>query len=292
MLTRNDSLRSTKNCFLNANKVEYITLHYTACVAPAKNFCLNQMNNDLSNGGSAHDFVSETEWYQSIDPKHGAWSVGDDQGYGVYPFGITNYNSLNIEMISAPYTLPSEKTRQNAAEIVAYYMKVYNVPIGKVVRHYDATRKECPYGMHGKDNLVWENFIELVKKYYEGKVVKVIDNKYNGKYLNMGDWVPRWRLYDIYTDELKGEIIPSANKGLSYEILGCLEDTDKQKKSIIKTGFAGLVYVYHLEDGNSSITDAARYGVKVSEEGKKIEELQKENKELKDKVENAKKVLE
>lgn len=167
MLTRNDSLKTTNNCYLNKNKIEYIVVHYTALLTSIINFCLNQKNNNVN--GSAHDFVSENEWYQSIDPKHGAYAVGDDNGYGVYPSGITNYNSLNIEMIAEPYKLPPAKTIQNTAEIVAYYMKLYNVPLSKVVRHYDASYKPCPYGMHGNGNVEWNKFKNLVKEYYEGK---------------------------------------------------------------------------------------------------------------------------
>lgn len=291
MLTRNDSLKTTNNCYLNANKVEYIVVHYTALLTDIRNFCLNQKNNDCN--GSAHDFVSETEWYQSIDPKHGAYSVGDDNGYGRFPNGITNTNSLNIEMVADAYSLPPAKTIENTAEIVAYYMKLYKVPLDKVVRHYDASYKQCPYNMHGSNNAEWAKFKGMVKNYYDGKVKKTMITKYNGKYINMGDWCPRWRIFDIFNDELLGEIIPKAHNGLSYEILGCTKDTDKEKMFIIKTGFAGLVSVLHWEDGNSSITDVPKYGDKKAniEEGKKIEELEKENKELKEKIEAGKKAL-
>ena len=61
MLTRNDNYKSTRNCYVGGNYVQYIVVHYTGCYAPAKNFCLSQMNNDL--GGSAHDFVDDNEWY-------------------------------------------------------------------------------------------------------------------------------------------------------------------------------------------------------------------------------------
>lgn len=172
MLLRNDSLKTNKNFYPNSNEVKYIVVHYTGYFAPIKNFALNQKNNDLSNAGSAHEFVNDSEWYLSIDHCHGAWAVGDNQGYGVYPNGITNYNSLNIEMCCCDESLNvSEKTKKNTAEIVAYYMKQYNVPIERVVRHYDATYKQCPLDMapnnpyvKGEEN--WKQFKKWVLEYF------------------------------------------------------------------------------------------------------------------------------
>ena len=152
---------STRNCYVGGNIVKYIVVHYTACYAPVKNFCLSQMNNDLN--GSAHDFVGDNEWYCSIAHTNRAWSVGDDNGYGRFPNGITNSNTLNIEMVAKPYELPSAKTIENTAEIVAYYMKMYNVPLSRVVRHYDASYKPCPYGMHGNNNAKWNEFKNKVR---------------------------------------------------------------------------------------------------------------------------------
>lgn len=204
MLTRNDSLKSTRNCYLNQNTVKYIVVHYTACDAPARNFALSQMNNDL--GGSAHDFVDSTSWYCAIDHKHGAWAVGDNQGYGVYPNGITNYNSLNIEMVAPPWQLPPTKTIENTAEIVAYYMKVYNVPISRVVRHYDASYKQCPYGMHGNNNPVWNSFKAKVQAYYNGTVANNTTNNQeeNGVNRSMYVFSKNWYL-KAYSDVAKNK---------------------------------------------------------------------------------------
>ena len=171
MLKRNDSLRTTRDCYLNSNTVKYIVVHYTGYFAPIKNYCLSQMNNDLN--GSAHDFVDDNEWYNSIEHKHGAWAVGDDQGYGRYPNGIRNDNSISIEMCCCNANLDvSEKTMKNTAEIVAYYMKVYNVPLQNVKRHYDASYKECPRDMtpYVKDGESrWGVFLSWVQRAYNGE---------------------------------------------------------------------------------------------------------------------------
>lgn len=172
MLKRNDSLRSVRNTSGKRTNIKYIVVHYTGCFAPIKNYCLSQMNNDLN--GSAHDFVDDNEWYNAIPHNYIAWAVGDDNGYGVYPNGIRNDNSLSIEMCCCNANLDvSEKTMKNTAEIVAYYMKVYNVPIGNVKRHYDASYKECPrdmtpYVTGGESR--WGVFLGWVKDFYNGKV--------------------------------------------------------------------------------------------------------------------------
>ena len=171
MLNRNDNYKSTRNCYIGGNTVYYIIVHYTGCYAPAKNFCLSQMNNDL--GGSAHDFVDDNEWYCAIDHNNCAWAVGDDEGYGRFPNGITNSNSLNIEMCCCNANLDvSDTTAKNTAEIVAYYMKLYNVPIERVKRHYDASYKPCPRDMSPAvpdGNSRWGVFLSWVQKAYNGE---------------------------------------------------------------------------------------------------------------------------
>ena len=43
-------------------------------------------------------------------------------------------------------------------------MKKYNLPLSKVVRHYDASRKNCPAQlMAGKDGLTWEWFVNELR---------------------------------------------------------------------------------------------------------------------------------
>ena len=183
MLTRNDNYKSTRNCYVGGNYVQYIVVHYTGYYAPAKNFCLSQMNNDL--GGSSHDFVDDNEWYCAIDHNNCAWAVGDDEGYGRFPNGITNSNSLNIEMCCCNSNLDvSQQTMLNTAEIVAYYMKVYGLGIDKVKRHYDASYKQCPRDMApgiSDGNSRWGVFLSWVQKAYNGESLTVTATQQEAK---------------------------------------------------------------------------------------------------------------
>ena len=121
----------------NSNNIKYIVLHDVGAKSTAKN------NVDYFAGGnrgaSAHYFVDDTSIWQSVEDKHGAWHCGD--GYGKY--GITNQNSIGIEMCLPSGTV-TVKTEQNTLELVKYLMAKYNVPADRVVRHYDASRKNCP----------------------------------------------------------------------------------------------------------------------------------------------------
>lgn len=174
MLQVNRSIMTTRQCYLNQNNPKWIVIHYTGCAAPAKNFALSQKNNKL--GGTAHTFIDENSIYQSIDYAHGTWSVGDNNGYGRYLNGCTNTTSISLEMCcNANGHVPS-KTVENTAEYTAYLMKQYKIDINHICRHYDVSKKDCPYGWNnyyssrrreGGDN-TWIAFKDKVMKYYNG----------------------------------------------------------------------------------------------------------------------------
>ena len=121
------------------NSIKYIVLHYTGNKGDtAKN------NATYFNGGdrnaSAHYFVDDNSIYQVVEDSNAAWSVGDGKG----AYGITNSNSINIEMCCNSNGEVSETTETNTIELVKSKMKEYNISVDNVVRHYDASRKICP----------------------------------------------------------------------------------------------------------------------------------------------------
>ena len=123
----------------NGNSVKYIVLHYTANKGDtAKN------NVDYFYGGdrsaSAHYFVDDNSIWQSVEESNAAWSIGD--GHGIY--GITNQNSISIEMCCNSSGIISETTENNVLELVKYLQNRYNIANSNVVRHYDASHKICP----------------------------------------------------------------------------------------------------------------------------------------------------
>ncbi len=120
--------------------VKYIVIHYTGTSACAKNNCIYFSG---GNRNASADFFIDKDG--SIYRFNGnlatrySWHCGD--GYGKY--GITNYNSIGIEVVSAgaEYTA---KQKEALRKLVRALMEDFNVPASRVCRHYDASRKRCP----------------------------------------------------------------------------------------------------------------------------------------------------
>ena len=129
--------------------IKYIVLHYTGNKGDnAKNNAL--YFNRANRNASAHYFVSDSQIYQIVEDNRASWAVGD--GHGRY--GITNSNSINVEMCCWTDGTVSEKTEANTVELIKYLMKKHNIDLSHVVRHYDASRKNCPNWSQQR----WDNF--------------------------------------------------------------------------------------------------------------------------------------
>lgn len=57
------------------------------------------------------------------------------------------------------------KTLNNAIRLNLYLMQKYNIPIDRVIRHYDVNGKECPgvIGWNGKCDADWKHFLWCIK---------------------------------------------------------------------------------------------------------------------------------
>lgn len=120
--------------------VKYIVVHYTGTTAPAKNNC--QYFGGGNRNASADFFIDTTGTIYKFNGNLGtrySWHCGD--GYGAY--GITNYNSIGIEVVSAGAKY-NTKQQEALRKLVRALMADFNVPASRVRRHYDASRKLCP----------------------------------------------------------------------------------------------------------------------------------------------------
>ena len=137
--------------------VEYLVVHYTAGHNDtAENngayFAREQV------GASAHYFVDANTVVRSVAEDHVAWHCGG----AVYRHPrCRNGNSIGIEICSryengvysfAPAAL------ERAQELLRQLMERYEIPLERVLRHYDVTGKLCPAPFVGAGKDAWERF--------------------------------------------------------------------------------------------------------------------------------------
>ena len=131
---------SKKNCYIGQNRPAYIVIHETdnwSKGADAKAHATAMKNGNLA--GTVHYYVDSKSIYQTLDHSDGAWAVGDGKG----KYGITNRNSISIEICVNPetdYYTAVDKTEQLAALL----LKQYGWKTDRLKRHYDASGKHCP----------------------------------------------------------------------------------------------------------------------------------------------------
>lgn len=143
----------------------YIVVHYVGAVSTAKNNATYYSRENLQ--ASAHYFVDETSIWQSVKDKDRAWHCGGGlQGSNGHTFyqKCTNYNSIGIEMCCKKTSdgrwYFEEETIKNTADLVKHLMAKHNIPIERVIRHYDVTGKNCPAPYVNESE--WAKFKERV----------------------------------------------------------------------------------------------------------------------------------
>ena len=147
---------STTNVTLNANNPKHIIIHETDNTskgAGAETHCKAQANGNIGKA-SVHYYVDDTGVYQAAEHKHATWNCGD----GNNRYGINNRNTISIEICVNPDS-DYNKAVDNAVELVRYLKNGYYSNC-QIVRHYDASRKNCPRRILA--NGYWNTFLERV----------------------------------------------------------------------------------------------------------------------------------
>lgn len=119
--------------------VRYCTIHYTGSMASAKNNCIYFSTGNRNS--SADVFVDRdgTIWeYNNPLDGYYTWHCGDGRGR----HGITNANSIGIEVVSDGRDFTPEQIAA-LKDLYSHYCQVFGRKL-ELVRHYDASRKECP----------------------------------------------------------------------------------------------------------------------------------------------------
>ena len=141
-----------KRCYVGQNKPAYVVIHETdnwSKGAGAKAHATAMKNGNLA--GTVHYYVDSDSVYQTLDHKDGAWAVGDGKG----KYGITNRNSINIEICVNPES-DYYKAVDKAEQLAASLLKQYGWGTDRLKRHYDASRKHCPRRI--QDEGLWPEF--------------------------------------------------------------------------------------------------------------------------------------
>lgn len=149
------------NRVARSGAVKYIVIHDTGNKSKGANA---QAHFNYFNGGnrnSSADFFVDDKTVLRVNDytKYYTWHVGDGKG----KYGITNANSVGIELCvncDGDYN----KAFCNAVWLVKQLMAELGVPFERVVRHYDASRKNCPASMSGDDWALWKNFQQQIKE--------------------------------------------------------------------------------------------------------------------------------
>lgn len=158
-------------------KIEWIVVHYTANDGDSDEANGRYFQQPLNPVASAHYFVDDDSITQSVPDDYVAYHCGARTYKHPY---CRNANSIGVELCDAKRdgrVMATDKTIQNAAELVYSLCKQYGIPYDHIIRHYDVTGKKCPAYWVGNDGL--EKFRKQVEEV--GEVVEksymIVDGK-------------------------------------------------------------------------------------------------------------------
>jgi len=137
----------------SAGQIKYLVYHYTGNDGDkAANNARYYRDNVV--GASAHYFVDDDSVTRSVEDLEIAWAVGGKKwadcprtGGGKLYGLVTNTNSLSIELCDTRRDgtlMATEATLKRGLELGRALMAKYQIPLERVVRHFDVTGKHCP----------------------------------------------------------------------------------------------------------------------------------------------------
>lgn len=137
-----------------AEAIKYIAVHDTGNTGRGAGVDAHfNFFNGADRNSSADYFVDDEKIGMFVEPHNKGWHVGD----GGNKYGINNNNALGVE-ICINSDGDYNKAVDNTVDLVKHLMKKHNVPVDRVVRHYDASRKQCPNTMSANNWSSWHRF--------------------------------------------------------------------------------------------------------------------------------------
>lgn len=161
--------------------IKYLVIHYTGNDGDSDESNANYFKNNIVQA-SAHYFVDDNSITQSVPDHFIAYSVGGHKypnTKGAKYYGkCTNNNSINVELCDSikngRYDF-TENTINLAVKLCQNLMKKYNIPIERVIRHYDVNGKICPKPFVEEEG-AWNEFKERLVEVVETSKM-IVDNK-------------------------------------------------------------------------------------------------------------------
>lgn len=142
--------------------IEFLVIHYTANNGDTVQNNLDYFSRNAV-GASAHYFVDENGYGQSVKDADTAWHCGASS---YRHEACRNANSIGMELCSRKDSCGNyyflDQTVYNAAALARQLMQTYGIDRTHVLRHYDVTGKRCPAPMVDNPTL-WENFLNLLE---------------------------------------------------------------------------------------------------------------------------------
>lgn len=155
-------------------KIEYLAIHFTAGSSSIKGKA-NTVKNVFESRKASADFCVDDEQMVQFNPdlkNYYCWAVGDKKD--IYSNGgslygkANNKNTISIEVCSTLKKGTSvnaanhegwsftDKVLENAIKLSKILMKKYNIPLNRVVRHYDISGKLCPGLIGWNDSVIYD----------------------------------------------------------------------------------------------------------------------------------------
>ena len=160
------------------NKPVYIVIHETGNTdigADAERHY--RYFNGGDRGASAHYVVDDKQVIQLVEHSVQSWHNGKKYASNPNVAQCNNSNSIGIE-ICVNQDGDYSKAVANAVELTKTLMKDLNIPVDRVIRHYDSCGKQCPAKMLREPKL-WTDFKKSIQgmqvdKEYEKAVQNLV----------------------------------------------------------------------------------------------------------------------
>ena len=144
------------------NKPVYIVIHETGNTdigADAERHY--KYFNGGDRGASAHYFVDDKQIIQVVEHNVQSWHNGKKYVSNPAVPQCNNSNSIGIE-ICINQDGDYSKAVAHAVELTKKLMKEFNIPVDRVIRHYDSCGKQCPAKML-RGPKIWTDFKKAIQ---------------------------------------------------------------------------------------------------------------------------------